>query len=49
MILIIALSYLASFTSALLLRVACCRLEEGRRVCDVMDNVGEGDLDFTSG
>ncbi len=47
MILIIALSSLASFTSALLLRVACGRLEEGRRACGGWNIVGEGDLDFT--
>ena len=29
--------------------MACARLEEGRRACDVLDNVGEGDLDFTGG
>jgi hypothetical protein len=46
-ILIIAFSSLASSTSALLLRVACSWLEEGRRACDVRNIVGEADLDFT--
>ena len=49
MILIIAFSSLASSSSALLLRVACGRLEEGRCACDVRYIVGEGDLDFTGG